>query len=174
MILLLRRKLQLFSSPALDGGLTQEMTSVFMSLFRGSPGRCVILFRPHQVPSGLIGAGSPSGNPSTLTSESFNTAMHSEFHFSFPVSLLSLSIKPGTSGARRAMCSLASDGCTLKWQRGDWDVDSPHHYSVTSSMHTLGPRPCYYSTGAQAWQIHCPLSEEASWLLISPGCCSRT
>lgn len=126
------------------------------------PGDVWFLFRPHQVPSGLIGAGSPSGNRSTLTSESFNTTMHSEFRFSFPVSLLSLSIKPGTSGAGRAMCSLASDVCTLKWQRGDWDVDSPHHHSVTSSVHTMEPQACYYSTGAQAWQIHYPLSEEAS------------
>lgn len=57
----------------------------------------MILFRPRQVPSGLIRAGSPSGNCSTLTSESFNTATHSKFRF-FPCCRFQLSrelLEPG-------------------------------------------------------------------------------
>lgn len=76
------------------------------------PGKCWVACgsaSPLSGTGGLIGAGSPSGGCSVLTSESFNTAAHTALCFPFPVSPLSLSIKPGTLEPGQAMHNSVSD-----------------------------------------------------------------
>lgn len=87
-------------------------------------GKCFPPSSSCQVPSGLIGAGSPFGEHTGLTSGSFNTALHehSVFISQFPLCHFQLSqelLEPG-----QATCNLVSDLNKAKQQRGNLNVNT--------------------------------------------------